>query len=182
MKYQRSNKMGQKLIPCVPIYRFAFCDSSSKQLQVPINNFTVFLKSHREYFYVQLTQLVVDGHFVCSYYADSKQFTMSNPADGTLVKECIQIAALFKERMIFFTFKGRELCIILYIYIVLPVALLIPWSIVFSTFPRRIESTVMFDFSSLAVTATGSIKDLWQDENSQLLPQKNIIDGWSKAT
>lgn len=61
--------------------------------------------------------------------------------------------------------------------IVLPVALLIPWSMLFSTFPRRIESTVMFDFSSLAVTATGSIKDLWQDENSQLLPQKNIIDG-----
>lgn len=39
IKLQRSNKMGQKLIPCVPIYRFASCDSSSKQLQVPINNF-----------------------------------------------------------------------------------------------------------------------------------------------
>lgn len=39
MKSERSNKMGQKLIPCVPIYRFASCDSSSKQLQVPINNF-----------------------------------------------------------------------------------------------------------------------------------------------
>lgn len=39
MKSERSNKMGQKLIPCVPIYRFASYDSSSKQLQVPINNF-----------------------------------------------------------------------------------------------------------------------------------------------
>lgn len=117
MKYQRSNKMGQKLILCVPIYRFAFCDSSPKQLQVPINNFTVFLKSHREYFYVQLTQLVVDGHFVSSYYADSKQFTTSKPADGTLVKECIQIAALFKERMIFFFLLLRaENCALFYTY------------------------------------------------------------------
>lgn len=43
---------------------------------------------------------------------------------------------------------------------VIPVALLIPCSMLFSTSPRRIESTTIPDFSSLAVTASGSMQDL----------------------
>lgn len=60
---------------------------------------------------------------------------------------------------------------------IIPVALLIPCNISFCTFPRRTESTTMLDLISLAVTATGSIEDLWKYENGQMMmsgARKNI--------
>lgn len=42
----------------------------------------------------------------------------------------------------------------------LPVAWLIPHRILFSTFPRRIESTMMLAFIRLAATSSGLFKDL----------------------